>query len=370
MDISVIVPIYKGKKYIDKIIQMLEKNIRCLTQTFETKKEVELILVNDYPYEDIYQSDIPKSEISIVLLRNDKNLGIHQSRVNGLNLSKGKYILFLDQDDTIEENYLESQLKCIKNADAVLCNGIFRGHKKIYSTEDIQKAVITKAGYLSQKNVIISPGQVLLKKDIIPMDWKKSVLRENGSDDVLLWIMLLNININWKINHASLYYHTEEGENTSLNFKGMKKSVQELACVVKKRNLLQNEDETLFLKALDERIIKYEKYIGVLEHWDLVLSNLSFQIKTNRYKKIAIYGYGVIGKKLLADLCSIGVKIDIIIDKDAENYLGEQQRFVSLIELNQKVDLTIVTPLFDKEKIFFELQKNEFIKTIIALDEL
>ena len=53
---------------------------------------VELILVNDSPDEELV---IPKcQEFDVKLFRNKRNLGIQQTRVNGLEKSIGKYIIF------------------------------------------------------------------------------------------------------------------------------------------------------------------------------------------------------------------------------------------------------------------------------------
>ena len=50
VDISVAIPIYKGKKYIASIIEMLEANQKELIQN-ERKEKIEVIFVNDYPNE-------------------------------------------------------------------------------------------------------------------------------------------------------------------------------------------------------------------------------------------------------------------------------------------------------------------------------
>lgn len=49
--ISVIIPIYKGKRYIPNLIRMMEDNIRFIGQ--EESAQIEMILVNDFPDEKI-----------------------------------------------------------------------------------------------------------------------------------------------------------------------------------------------------------------------------------------------------------------------------------------------------------------------------
>ena len=108
MDVSVIIPIYKGNGYIESLLNKIEKNYQ------ESQKEIEVIFVNDYPDEEIIvgsQHDFP-----IRIINNEMNQGIHQTRINGLKKAIGKYILFLDQDDEISDFFIKSQLEHIGDA--------------------------------------------------------------------------------------------------------------------------------------------------------------------------------------------------------------------------------------------------------------
>lgn len=120
------------------------------------------------------------------MYENRENLGIYKSRLRGLEKSKGLYILFLDQDDEISPFYLWRQYNFIGKADAVLCNGVYRTNRIIYKDLKQQKDAVSKDEFIGKGNIIISPGQVLLKKSSIPSRWLNLMLQENGSDDVLL----------------------------------------------------------------------------------------------------------------------------------------------------------------------------------------
>ena len=109
MDVSIIIPIYKGNGYIESLLNKIEKNYQG------SQKEIEVIFVNDYPDEEIIvgsQHDFP-----IRIINNEMNQGIHQTRINGLKKAVGKYILFLDQDDEISDFFIKSQLEHIGDAD-------------------------------------------------------------------------------------------------------------------------------------------------------------------------------------------------------------------------------------------------------------
>ena len=59
MDVSVIIPIYKGNGYIESLLSKIDKNYQLC------QKKIEVIFVNDYPDEEIIvgsQHDFPIKE--------------------------------------------------------------------------------------------------------------------------------------------------------------------------------------------------------------------------------------------------------------------------------------------------------------------
>lgn len=228
MLISVIVPLYHGKKYISGIVGMVDDNLREAKSNFE----IELIFVNDCPDELISENDIQISEmINPILLNNEKNCGIHYSRVKGLNKAKGEYILFFDQDDRIRNDYFESQLKHIGKADVVVANGIAQYpeyDKMLYRYWFMQWTVKHIWFYAKFDCRIISPGQCLIKRDCIPAVWKENILENNGADDYFLWLELLSKRAAFAINREKLYTHVYTFVNSSLDNEKMRRSVKEV----------------------------------------------------------------------------------------------------------------------------------------------
>lgn len=368
MDVSIIVPLYRGKKYIRHIIEMVRTNQKTLMENGRIK-DIEIIFVNDCPSEKIEILEFQYiNDISIQVYENRENLGIYKSRLRGLEKSKGLYILFLDQDDEISPFYLWRQYNFIGKADAVLCNGVYRTNRIIYKDLKQQKDAVSKDEFIGKGNIIISPGQVLLKKSSIPSRWLNLMLGENGSDDVLLWTLMLCEGRTFNINPAKDYIHNESGHNVSLDFRKMKKSVYEMLKVAKEQELLDDRDLNIFEKACLERIYKYNSYINILDHWKEILITLNGLLKIDNSKKFAIYGNGIIGKKLLGDLDKFNLTPEFVIDRAAENFTEYSYKVYSIDNIPQNVDLIILTPLFDIEKIVQDL--NGIKARIIRLDEL
>jgi glycosyltransferase involved in cell wall biosynthesis len=94
--------------------------------------ECEIILVNDGSKDS--SGDIcdqySKNDSRIQVLHKD-NGGLSSARNAGIEVAKGKYILFLDSDDTLEENAIKEMLEIAEkeSADAVLPNSYYKTYE-------------------------------------------------------------------------------------------------------------------------------------------------------------------------------------------------------------------------------------------------
>lgn len=155
-EISVIVPIYKGNKYIKNIISMLVTNAKKISS------KIELILINDYPTEKIKIEDGTNLDnLTIRNIENPNNLGIQRSRIQGIKHSKGKYVVMLDQDDVIKSDALYRQLRMLKNsrANAIISNGYSEenGSEKVLFNSKRQMKMVNDLSmymYLGKSNCI------------------------------------------------------------------------------------------------------------------------------------------------------------------------------------------------------------------------
>lgn len=102
--ISVIIPIYKAEKYI-------EKCVRCVMS--QTYQNLEIILVDDgSPDESGAICETLAKEDARIRVIHKENGGAATARNAGLDIMTGEYIAFVDADDYMEANYIES-LYCI-----------------------------------------------------------------------------------------------------------------------------------------------------------------------------------------------------------------------------------------------------------------
>ena len=97
---SVIIPVYNVEKYLEETI------LSVINQTIGFKKNIQIILVNDGSKDNseeicIKYSNKYKENIKYI---KQQNSGVSEARNNGLKYVQGKYVNFLDSDDTWSEN--------------------------------------------------------------------------------------------------------------------------------------------------------------------------------------------------------------------------------------------------------------------------
>ena len=108
--VSAIIPVYNTERYLRECLDSLCK---------QTYSNLEIILIDDGSTDaspaicDEYS--VKDSRISVI---HNQNAGVSAARNTGLDKAKGKYIAFVDSDDWVEPEYIESLLEALTNYDA------------------------------------------------------------------------------------------------------------------------------------------------------------------------------------------------------------------------------------------------------------
>lgn len=370
IQISVIVPLYKGKCYIEPMIEQIYVAAKKVDGI------VELLFVNDYPKELIDINE-KKDNLLIRTIKTEKNRGIHGARAYGYNESNGEFVLFLDQDDEIVEDYFESQLLTITSADAVVCQGEIND-ELIYPSFEIMQKLVNKQKILSERNYIISPGQVLIKRKAVSRFWLENIIHNNGADDWFLWLCMFNESKKMVLNDKLLYRHVLHNKNTSANVLNMYSSVVEVGFVVRKSNLFSKNIVSKICKATDlicndlnEIYDRQQNMNGLYSRWiQLQFNNRSIGsfIKRYGYKSVAIYGAGEIGTFILRDLKKDGIEIEYFVDRKKSGIIMKK-KILSPNDNLPHVDLFIISLLQNEESVK-SLLKEFGMKNIYTINEI
>ena len=144
--ISVVVPVYKVEIYLDKCIQSV------LNQTF---RDFELILVDDGSPDrcgEICDQWAEKDHRIRVIHKS--NGGLSDARNAGISQAKGEWLSFVDSDDWIAEDMLETLYRLAIDHDAeISCSNFSRvvdDGKMERQTNYVQPGVLTPEEYWEQ----------------------------------------------------------------------------------------------------------------------------------------------------------------------------------------------------------------------------
>lgn len=214
--VSVIIPTYNTDKYL----------VRCLNSILnQTYQNIEIIVVNNNSTDktqDIIEMYAKKSKKIIGL--NCLEQGQSSARNMGVKQAKGEFIAFVDSDDTIEKEYIETLVKVQneQNVDMVCCGATDEdenGGRKIvyqYSNERINTYDALER-YLEGSNQI---GWVVWAKLI-----KASIVKDNlfpihriYEDTATLYKMIAQCNGLYYISYYGYNYLKRTGSTMNQKF--------------------------------------------------------------------------------------------------------------------------------------------------------
>lgn len=104
-EISVIIPVYNGEKYLRELIaQFRAQQPQCF----------ELVFVDDGSADETYArlQEYQAQESFPITVFHQENKGVSAARNQGMDLAKGKYITFVDVDDAISADYMKTLSEC------------------------------------------------------------------------------------------------------------------------------------------------------------------------------------------------------------------------------------------------------------------
>lgn len=135
--ISIIVPVYNCKEYLKECVNSLLK---------QTYNNIEVFLVDDGSTDGSGKicDELAKTDKRIIVLHK-KNGGVSSARNAAIKEIKGKYTLFVDSDDYVDVDYVDTLVNNIESNDMVVC-----GYVEEYKKKSIEMKI-------TDENIIIDP---------------------------------------------------------------------------------------------------------------------------------------------------------------------------------------------------------------------
>lgn len=166
MRLSVIVPVYNVKQYLEKCVTSI------LEQSF---KDFELILVDDGSTDGSggICDEFLEQDVRIKVIH-QKNQGVSVARNVGINISKGEFVAFVDSDDWLDINMLQKLVIVAddEQADIVVCRGqVVEGDGRIsgmigIDTEKIMSKLDATKEILKDEDVQSFPWGKIYRKEL------------------------------------------------------------------------------------------------------------------------------------------------------------------------------------------------------------
>lgn len=99
--LSIIVPVYNAEEYIEGCVNSLLKQDL-------SEQEYEIILINDGSTDNSPKlAQKLKEQNNNIVLLSQENKGQSVARNKGMDIAKGKYIMFVDADDKLYPNVIK-----------------------------------------------------------------------------------------------------------------------------------------------------------------------------------------------------------------------------------------------------------------------
>ena len=163
--ISVIVPVYNVEKYLEECLDSIQN---------QTYSDIEVILVNDGSLDN--SKDICEKyckEDNRFKLINQANQGQSVARNHGVAASTGEFIVFVDSDDIIRQDYLEVLIRYMSE-EVDIVESQFTVHKKEFFNENYKEINVIFEGD-SEEAVKAVPKHVLSVNPVTKL-YRRSVV--------------------------------------------------------------------------------------------------------------------------------------------------------------------------------------------------
>lgn len=262
--ISIIVPVYNAEKYLGRCIDSI------LAQSF---KDFELILINDGST-DSSQEICDKYSLfdNRIKVISQENSGASSARNTGLSKAVGEFISFVDADDYIDTDFLQSliSVQARYNADLICC-----GHVKVVPNGAICKKREYPEMFFEIRNFgeMLNKGLLTLQKSPCTKLYQMSIIEKysirfiqgaiTGEDEIFMYSYFLHCN--------SVAF----SECTGYNYYMTDNSLTTQGCFPYENALTSINSFTIISKELIKR---YPTYTWINEQWtfyaDMLLNSI------------------------------------------------------------------------------------------------
>lgn len=260
--VSVIIPVYNSEKYLEQCLNSV------VSQTYQN---IEIILVNDGSSdqsESICKTYAEKDKRIHYIIQ--QNQGASAARNTGIKASTGRYILFVDADDYIAKDMVETMMNMVDEGSMAVCNygtfnesGILQDKLTVYH----QSVYNSRKDYLADIHQSWGPVAKLYDRRII------GDIRFNPkyklAEDLLFNIEIICKNPGFQIcaTDKVLYYYRQDDQSLShqefkddREFTGIEAETE--AYELLKKNHMEEQNTRILFNGI---LLYYSRYASLSE---------------------------------------------------------------------------------------------------------
>ncbi|MFQ1681073.1 glycosyltransferase family 2 protein [Pantoea dispersa] len=287
---SIIIPVYNAQNTIRRTLQSV------LNQTFSS---YEIIVVNDGSRDNSARILQEFAHYPQVTVLNQINAGVSAARNSGLQQASGEYVLFLDADDWVDDNFLMS-FKLNLNAWPAEAVDLMVGN-----LNDNRIGKVSQAGFFSQQDIPYVLGELEMSDNIGYLHnkcYRRQIIDDlhlrfmegvSMSEDLLFNLKFFSCVSNFLITPGAAYHYEDVAGSLS------KRKVQYSELKVRKQSLTDLYDSIVekyasgnldhFLKAISKRVLALDmQIVTAMYHASFSPTDIAQeinQIKRGKYSK-------------------------------------------------------------------------------------
>lgn len=282
--ISIIIPVYNAEDYLS----------RCFTSILANNYEnLEIIPVNDGSKDgsqkviDEYKEQYPEIFNPII----QENQGIGMARNNGMEKASGEYLMFIDNDDFIDSDYIEKHIQEIEKNDYDI---VISGYKRVSDNKKLFEVILDET-YRWTRYISIAPWGKLYKTSYLKNNDIKFLKTPIG-EDVYFNLQTNTLTENIKIIKYTGYnwYYNGKSVTNTITEKIKKIDVIELLNthygILEQKNSINNKNHDLLELYFILLIIQFLQWISKGSTYKEISENYNkyfnwLQEKFPNYKK-------------------------------------------------------------------------------------
>ena len=312
--VSIIVPVYNVEKYLSKCIESL------INQTYTN---IEILLINDGSTDNSKKiCEQFKEKDSRIKLINKENGGLSDARNKGLQVAIGKYIAFVDSDDYVEKNYIETLYSLITKFNSEIAIADFR---VIKSAKKIKESEIKEYSIIPEKAI-----EEMLYSDF------------------------------YYISACSKLYKKELFENVEFPKGKMFEDVGTTYKLIIKANKIACTNKKIYNYVIRNNSITTSKFKK--EHYDLI--ELTNTMCEDILQKFPNMEKGALRRKIYANISTLNRMLlskETKVDLDLVNYIKKTGKTIlkdNKVPKRDKIAIILINLNLDIYKIFLKIYKK------------